>query len=448
MLFLLALTLMLWTSTQFVQAQEIPYALQVGAGGDNASRGNSGMAARIRTHVYSISAADYGNSFWVGDILANGGFIQFGYQLSSPGYYCLNGETIGPQIICQGSGDTIGNNDARWFWQYWPNPNVIDFYSGVGPANSAGPDGSWHVYQILPNEANGWNFVLDGKPVSSINSFQWTPSKDPLVVVAEEVTSIASASGRLGPVEFSDLSYSKQDGWHRVESLQAISACIGANSNCNIPYGLKVLGSNHIIAGTGEQPRDNGELLWSASFLLNLSIPYGVQVFVDQTLHSSGTLRLPLTSGLHTISVPSIININDTSRLRFQNWSDGSAEPNHVMNVSSDVSLEAMYVKQSKLTIISPFPTSGDGWYDQNSTASFSTNSTPRLANNSVSLMMFDGWYDENGKLITTSRTGTMNMDSSHLIEAHWHQDFMAPVAIIIVLLSLIAALIYRRGKY
>ena len=61
--------------------------------------------------------------------------------------------------------------------------------------------------------------------------------------------------------------------------------------------------------------------------------------------------------------------------------------------------------------------------------------------------MMFDGWYDENGKLITTSRIGTMNMDSSHLIEARWHQDYIIPVAIIIVLLSLIAALIYRRGK-
>jgi hypothetical protein len=404
------------------------------------------MAARIRTHVYSISAADYGNSFWVGDVLANGGFIQFGYQLTRAGYYCLYGETIGAQTICRGSGDTIGNDDARWFWQYWPYPNVIDFYSGVGPANSAGPDGSWHLYQILPNEGNGWTFVLDGKSVSSIDYFQWTPSRDPLVVVAEEVTSIASASGRLGPVEFSDLSYSKQDGWHRVESLQAISACIGANSNCNIPYGLRVLGSNHIIAGTGEQPRENGELLWSASFLLNLSIPYGVQVFVDRTPYSSGTLKLLLSSGLHTVTVPSIIKIDNTSRLRFQNWSDGFTDPNRTMNVSSDVSLEAVYVKQFKLTITSPFPSSGEAWYDQRSPANFFTNTTLRLANNSLSLMVFDGWYDENGKLITTSRTGTMIMDSSHAIEARWHQDYTVPVAVII-LLSLIAVLKYRRGK-
>ena len=180
-LILLALVFLVWATTAPVARAQDTYALQVGAWGDDASRGNSGIAANIRTHVYSVSA-DYGNSFWVGDILANGGFIQFGYQLSSPGYYCLNGEIVGVQTICQGSADTIGNNDARWFWQYWPNPNTIDFYSGIGSANSAGPDGSWHLYQILPNEENGWTFVLDGKTVSSINNFQWAPSRDPLLL--------------------------------------------------------------------------------------------------------------------------------------------------------------------------------------------------------------------------------------------------------------------------
>ena len=443
-LILLAFTWMLSVAVPFAQAQEAPYALQVGAWGDDASRGSSGIATKIRTRVYSVSA-DYGNSFWVGDILTNGGFIQFGYQLSSPGYYCLYGETVGVQTICYGPADTIGYNDARWFWQYWPNPYVIDYYSGIGPANSAGPDGSWHLYQILPNKANGWNFVLDGKPVSNINSFQWAPSRDPLIVVAEEVTSSASASGRLGPVEFRDLSYSKQDTWHQVDSLHAISTCVEANSDCSIPYGLKVLGSDHIIAGTGEQPIENGELLWTAPFMLDLSTPHGVQVIVDRTSYSSGTLELPLVSGLHTVMVPSIIEINATSRLKFQNWSDGSTDPNRVMNVSSDVTLQALYVNQFKLTIISPFPSSGEGWYNQNSSAKFSTNTSPRFTNNFFSLMMFDGWYT-NGSLIATSKNGTMIMDGSHVVEAHWHQDYTIP-AVIVILLSLVAAPQYFMRK-
>jgi hypothetical protein len=190
---------------------------------------------------------------------------------------------------------------------------VLDFYSGIGPANSAGPDGSWHLYQVLHNEANGWSFVLDGNVVSSPSNFQSALSRDPVFVVAE-VTSRTSAGGRLGPVEFKDLSYSKQDGWHEVESLQAISVCVGANSSCRIPYGLKVLGSDHIIVGTGEPPRKNGELLWTAPFLSNLSTPHGIQV-VDRTI-TSGRLILPLVSGLKTITVPSIIGIDDTSPLK------------------------------------------------------------------------------------------------------------------------------------
>ena len=445
-LILLPLIFTLWANAvQFAQARSIPYALQIGAYGDDASRGSSGIATRIRTRVYSVSV-DYGNSFWVGEMLQSGGFIQFGYQLSSPGYYCLYGETVGTQTICYGSADTIGHDDARWFWQYWPNPGIIDFYSAIGPASSAGPDGSWHLYQILPNAANGWTFDLDGNTVSAINNFQWAPSRDPLLVVAEEVTSRASASGKLGPVEFRDLSYSKQDGWHQVESLQAISTCIGADPNCSVPYGLKVLGSDHIIAGTGEQPRENGELLWKAPFKFNLSTPHGVQAVVDHTAYSSLTSELiTVSGGLHTVTVPSISEINDTSRLRFQSWSDGSTDPSRVMNVTSDVSLEAVYVKQYKLSIISPFPSSGEGWYYQNSIANFSMNTSPQPTKYYLSFLLFDGWYDANGTLLTTSGKGTIVMGSSHVVEARWHQDYTIPVVAATTLLSLVAAFKYRK---
>jgi len=366
--------------------------------------------------------------------LQNGGFIQFGYQLSSPGYYCLFGQTIGFQTVCYGSGDMIGHDDARWFWQYWPNPYEINFYSAIGPANSGGLDGSWHLYQIVPNEANGWTFLLDGKSVSTLNSFQWVPSKDPIFVVAEEVTSFGLASGRLGPVEFKDLSYSKQGEWHQVESLQAISTCVGENSVCDVPYGLRVLGSDHIIAGTGEPLTTNGELLWTAPSLLELSVPHEVQTNVDNTTYTSANLKLALVPGLHTITVPDICEINVTNRLRFQNWSDGSTNPDLIVNMSSDLSLRASYVEQLELTIVSPFPVSGGGWYDQGSIARFTVNTSPRFENNSIILLKFDGWYDANGSLITPSGSGAILMNSSHVIEARWHQDYTVPVTIITLL--------------
>jgi len=442
MLMLLSLAFIIWTPA--VQGQQTPYALQVGAGGDDASRGSSAMSARIRTHVYHVSA-EYGNSFWLGDILANGAFVQFGYQLASANLYCLHGQTIGVQTFCDGSADTISDNDARWFWQYWPDPNFIDFYFGIGPSHSAGSDKSWHLYQILPNQANGWTFALDGKPVSSMNDFKWAPTRDPLLSVAEEVTnSRASASGRLGPVEFSDLSYSNKEGWHQVESLQAVSVCIGASSGCNVPYGLKVLGANHIIAGTGEQSREDGELLWTATFSLDLSIPFQVQVLVDHTPYDSGTV--PVSPGLHTITVPSIIDINDTSRLRFQKWSDGSSDPSHSMNVSSNVSLEPLYTQQFKLTIISPFSNIQTGWYDQDTIVKISKPSS-QAGTGVLGLLgakfEFVGWY-EDGRQILPSGQGDITMSAAHTLVEGWTMDYRLPIMIVELILGIVAILAFR----
>jgi hypothetical protein len=159
----------------------------------------------------------------------------------------------------------VSSDDPRWFWEYWPNGNVATFYFGIGPVDSA-MYGSWHLYTIKPNTANGWDFVLDGRIVSSFNSYHWSSSKNPAYVVAEEGTTTPLASGDLGPAEFRNLSYLKEDGWHKVSSFNAISNCGILNPNCEvyIPYGVSVEGPNDILAGTGMQQRRDGESLWSA----------------------------------------------------------------------------------------------------------------------------------------------------------------------------------------
>lgn len=161
------LTVALSATPRPVRAQTL-YSIQVGAWGDDASRGNMGAGVEIQTNVATLASQDLLNYFWVGDNLQGGAFIQFGYALWSPGYYCMYGETIGGFTNCSGASETIGYGDARWFWQYWPNAKVDDFYAGVGPANSAGSEASWHLYQIWPNVDNGWNFVLDGATSSKL----------------------------------------------------------------------------------------------------------------------------------------------------------------------------------------------------------------------------------------------------------------------------------------
>ena len=235
--------------------------LQVGVIGDQASKDNVGVRVAIRTNLYHAqeSELDY---FWVGTELANGAFLQFGYSLE-PGNYCLKGETIGGNSICHSYWDTIGFSDARWQWQYWPNKYWIDYYWAIGPINSAGFNGTWHTYSIVPNDnRTGWSFQLDGKEVDRI-LFHPSHSSNNVRFIAEKGISSQQYKPKLGPVEFRDLGYLKEDGWHLAKSLTAFVGCI---PHCSIPnpFGVAVYGpGGYMIAGSAVTQPLNGASLWS-----------------------------------------------------------------------------------------------------------------------------------------------------------------------------------------
>jgi len=428
--FTLVFTLFVMSRTVTAQTQ---YDIQVGAWGNDASRGNMGVGAEISTRITPPTGQDLADSFWVGDNLQNGAFLQFGYQLTTPGYYCLYAIVMGDQGNCLGSSGKIGHGDARWFWQYWPNPTETDFYYATGPADSAGSDGSWHLYQISPNAGDGWNFVLDGRTVWNFNVFQVSKSRDPAYMVAEEITGNQSTSGSLGPVEFRNLSYwDNYKTWQPVTSLSAISGCGGVDSNCDIsiPYGVTVLGANDIIAGTGEQLIRTGSLLWPRTFMLTVSAPSEVPVTIDGLPYAGGLADVPLLQGSHSISVPDIVNVDSMNRLRFNGWSDGSTTLIRVINLNSDTNLQAIYVQQYKLTIASPFPISVDGWYNQGSTADFNANLAPHVTN-TLGLMIFVGWYNQDGALVTHWGSGSIVMEGPNILEEHWlTMDYFIPIAL------------------
>jgi len=395
------------------------YAIQVGALGDEASIGNLGVGVEIRTATYGLTIPDIGNVFWVGDYLRNGAFIQFGYMLAVPGVYCSYGEVVAGKTTCLDSAESVGYNDARWFWQYWPNSTVIDFYGGVGSANSVGPDGSWHSYRISPNPAYGWSFILDGQTVSVFNRYGVAKSLDQVHEVAEEVSGSVASSDELGPVEFRNMSYLAEDYvWQPVTSLSAMSRCT-FSANCDIPYGVSVVGPNEITVGAGQTPVPNGWLLWPKSFTLRLSAPTGVAVSVDghRYVSSNDSVALPLQEGMHYIQVQLYFPINSDNRLRFLGWSDGSANPNRTLALSSDTSLQVNYIQQYKVSTISPIFASGDGWYDQGSTAIFSTDPCWRM--DAAGLEIFRGWYDA-GLLVSASGSDYIQVNRPYQLHAQW----------------------------
>ena len=423
------------------------YNLQVGAFGDGGSIGNIGVQVEIRTHIYTITAPVLSDAFWVGDNLANGAFIQFGYELQVRGSYCTYSVVVVGHISCQGPTTSVGDGDPRWFWEFWPNIQDPSTYSfGMDQFGGfVGSEGSWHNYRIIADPA-GWNLELDGLSVAVVNSPS-IESSQPAYVVAEEVTSKPQASGNLGPVEFRNLGYYKNSAWHGVETLNAISNCGALNPYCgvSIPYGVSVEGPNDILTGAGMKLRQDGEYLWG-SLTLTITFPISGVVMVDGKDYDSGSIKLAVPPGLHSLSIEPIVQFDNGSRLRFDHWSDDSLAINRTLRVNSDISLEGIYVSQYELIIESQYPTAGGGWYDVGSIANFSTSHYPIYANNS--LWSFSGWYNQNGILITNLGSGSILMDSSHVLEARWHADYtLVYVAVITVGLVVVLFVVYSRKR-
>jgi hypothetical protein len=242
-------------------------AYQVGAWGDEASIGNLGVQAEIRTNVYNFEAANTASSrhddFYVGSILTNGAFIQFGYALQQ-GRYCLRGYLLHGNFTCTSLTQLIPSGDVRWEWQYWPLLNGTDVYGEIGPFNSASSNGTWHTYSIVATSNDSWGFFFDGGQISSV-SLPASPSDSSVFVVAEQVT--ATSLARLGPVQFRNVSYLTLNHWQPVKELRALVGC-GINMPCTLPnpYGVSVLGPDYIAAGTGMEKYQNGEVLWSETY--------------------------------------------------------------------------------------------------------------------------------------------------------------------------------------
>ena len=257
---------------------------KVGAWGDDASRGNSGVQTQIQTHIYSSIPGTL-NYFWVGDDLADGSFIQLGYSLE-PGTYCLKGASIGGKFSCSGATERIQSGDARWQWQYWPNRFKSDYYYGIGPSGSAGTNGTWHSYTIVPNPSNSWRFMFDGETVSN-SSFLVSQSTDPVFIVAEGNANV-NASTTLGPVKFQQLSYFNGMSWNSVDSLVALSYC-GTSVACFAnSYGAMAIGPNLLLAGSNVPRSADGSLLWTSENLdLNIQVHPGAVFFVTSILGTS-----------------------------------------------------------------------------------------------------------------------------------------------------------------
>jgi len=237
------------------QYNQGPYALEIGEFGDASSIGSMGFRVEIRTHIYQVNAPNESDDFVVGANLADGASIEFGYQLLSPGIYCNSGDQSASQS-CVGS-TTFNESQPNWYWEY--DFSSRGYYYGSSGLSALDVNASWHTYAILPNPTGGWAFEFDGQKVATAQ-FPLSTAADRVYAYAGKI-SASSTPGSLGPVEFRNLAYLKQDGWHSVEFLYALVACAAGTTCPANPYGVSLLGINHIIAGSSLPQMSDGQLL-------------------------------------------------------------------------------------------------------------------------------------------------------------------------------------------
>jgi len=130
---------------------------------------------------------------------------------------------------------------------------------------------------------------------------------------------------------------------------------------------------------------------------------------------ADGRFTANVTRGEHTISVPPVIELGDTSRAVFLQWNETISSATLTIKLSGDAFLLAIYLRQYYLSVKSPFgQTSGTGWHDENEIVTFQV--TPPVILDERT-HVFAGWSGDSSDSSPVSR---IYMDGPRSISALW----------------------------
>ncbi|MGA2239481.1 MAG: hypothetical protein ABSG74_09735 [Candidatus Bathyarchaeia archaeon] len=193
----------------------------------------------------------------------------------------------------------------------------------------------------------------------------------------------------------------------------------------------------------------------SSSSFIHVGVPQYVPVTIDAKTFNPGSVDVSLPEGKHEISVPEIVQVNDTTRLEFIGWSGGGPQtPLIDINISPNTqqSYTALYLTQYRLSINSDHDTAnGAGWYDEDTFGLFSISDHVTPASGVLGFLgavwYFRGWY-EDGNLMSTSAEGSIVMNRPHRLIAVWQLDYYRLLYLPIVvafLVGLLGVYLFRR---
>jgi len=169
--------------------------------------------------------------------------------------------------------------------------------------------------------------------------------------------------------------------------------------------------------------RLNNEVTYEfvVGLILSVRLPWaGGSVRVNGTTYTAnGTMviEVPILQGQQTVEVPYEHLLSTGKRQIFVRWSDGDTSNPRVYSATGDVTLSVEYKTQYRLTIDSGRgATSGDGWHDENSTATAKATS-PTPANSGKTRLVFSHW---SGAQISNSSTLQISMNRPYNLTANW----------------------------
>ena len=176
-------------------------------------------------------------------------------------------------------------------------------------------------------------------------------------------------------------------------------------------------------------------------------------VNVNGTLYStdaSGKAVITINQlGTYTVQILTPYNLNQTTRLGFVQWNDGTTNNQKTIMVDSDQTYSVTTKTQYYLNVTSAYGnTQGSGWYDSGLAASFSVSPTT-VSSGFLTYQVFKNW---SGDYTETSSSGTLTMNSPKAIVAEWTTDnsqlyLVIEVLSIVIVVILIAIVLTRRRK-
>jgi hypothetical protein len=179
---------------------------------------------------------------------------------------------------------------------------------------------------------------------------------------------------------------------------------------------------------------------------LDVSVPDHVPVSVDGT-NGSGSFRFVLAAGNHSLSVPKFVQIDNVTRLRFSNWSDGSTDTNRSVELNHDINLNADYVTQYRLQVVTPVAVEGAGWYDEGTNVTLSVQSTSPPFDGFLGMLggnwLFQSWIEDQ-QTITNSTTLLVTMNSPRVVRVAWRPDYRSPLIMLALITTLAAFVLYN----